>query len=98
MRGKKATIGDVKLELSPLVLPANLLCDELVTEEEEQQDEQALSPYRIVTDCGQCHKTLALHVLATDGAIRSVEQLLCGDLELVCASCIRAQRHGGQRQ
>lgn len=96
MRGNKPTIGDINLELSPLVLPANLLCDEALPAEEAQQEEP-VCPYRVVTDCGLCQKGLAVHVLATEIGIRTLEQLLCGDVELICPACIRARRHGGQR-
>lgn len=96
MRGNKPTIGDINLELSPLVLPANLLSDEVLPEEEAQQEEP-VCPYRVVSDCGLCQKTIAVHVVATEVGIRTLEHLLCGDVEIVCPACIRARRHGGQR-
>ncbi|ATQ38214.1 E7 [Gammapapillomavirus 6] len=101
MRGKHPTIKDINIELHSLVLPQNLLCgEELVEEEEEEeeQEEQDKCPYRVVTDCRYCQKSLCMYVVATDEGIRTFEQQLCGNLDIVCPSCARQrQRNGGQR-
>lgn len=98
MRGKAPTIKDVNLELHSLILPENLLCGEEVTFEEEEQEEQDKCPYRVVTECGVCHKGLCMYVLATDEGIRGFEQQLCGDLDIVCPACAKQrERNGGQR-
>lgn len=92
MIGKEATIPEVVLELQELVQPtADLHCYEELTEE-PAEEEQCLTPYKIVAGCG-CGARLRLYVLATNLGIRAQQELLLGDIQLVCPECRGRLRH-----
>lgn len=91
MRGEKATIPDIELE--PLVLPANLICNESLSLDDEPEEEQN---YKVDTLCHTCGARLRVCVLASVFAIRQLQTLLLGDLHFLCPTCARKLlRHGG---
>nr|AYA94867.1 MAG: E7 protein [Human papillomavirus] len=95
MIGNEVNIRDIELNLDALVLPENLLSDEslspdLVPEEEEQQ------AYRVDTFCNSCGTGVRICVSATRSAIRTLQELLLGDLTLFCPVCSRLHLHHGR--
>nr|WKV32418.1 early protein 7 [Felis catus papillomavirus] len=97
MRGIKPTIKDIELNLTELILPENLLADEIL-ETEEVEPPPDTQPYRILTDCGVCKATVRLFVLATVSQIRTQQDLFLAGLNILCLSCCRNLRqHGGPR-
>lgn len=94
MIGKEATIPDIVLELQQLVQPTDLHCyEELSEEETETEEEPRRIPYKIVAPCCFCGSKLRLIVLATHAGIRSQEELLLGEVQLVCPNCREKLRH-----
>ena len=85
MIGKQPTIPDVVLELQELVQPTDLHCYEELTEE-PAEEEQCLTPYKIIVAC-KCGTRLRLYVFATDLGIRAQQELLLGEVQLVCPEC-----------
>lgn len=92
MIGKEATIPDIELELQQLVQPTDLHCYEELSEEETEEEPRHI-PYKIVAPCCFCESKLRLVVLATHAGIRSQEELLLGEVQLVCANCREKLRH-----
>lgn len=92
MIGKEATIPDIELELQQLVQPTDLHCYEELSEEETEEEPRRI-PYKIVAPCCFCDSKLRLVVLATHAGIRSQEELLLGEVQLVCANCREKLRH-----
>lgn len=92
MIGKEATIPDIVLELQQLVQPTDLHCYEELSEEETEEEPRRI-PYKIVAPCCFCDSKLRLVVLATHAGIRSQEELLLGEVQLVCANCREKLRH-----
>lgn len=90
MRGEIATIPDIVLEA--LVLPANIICDESLSLDEQPEEEQS---YKIDTICHCCGVRLRVCVVASDSAIRGLQTLLLGELHLICPNCARAHCHHG---
>lgn len=93
MIGKQATIPDIVLELQELVQPtADLHCYEELTEE-ETEEESRHTPYKIVAACGLCGARLRLFVLATVFGIRTQQEILLGEVQLLCPECREKLRH-----
>lgn len=84
MIGKQATIPDI--ELQELVQPTDLYCNEELSEEEATEEEPSVTPFKIIVACG-CGAKLRLYVLATEDGIRQQQQLLLGDVQLLCPDC-----------
>ncbi|ABM67066.1 E7 [Macaca fascicularis papillomavirus 1] len=98
MIGKEVTLQDIVLELKPQVEP-DLFCDEeLPGEEEEEEEPVTRNPFKVLTSCGGCETKLRLFVVATESGIREFQELLFGDLILLCPECRRAhlQPNGGR--
>lgn len=93
MRGEKATIPDI--ELAELVLPCSLLSDESLSAD-DTPEEVELSPYRIDSNCSNCHTNIRLCVSASTSAIRVLHQLLLSDLHLLCPGCSRFSLRDGR--
>ena len=90
MQGELVTIPDIVLET--LVTPANLLCNETLSPDEEPEEEQN---YKVDSKCHTCGARLRVCVVATYSAIRTLQLLLFQDLHLLCPSCARALcQHG----
>lgn len=93
MIGKEATIPDIVLELQQLVQPtADLHCYEELSEEETEEEPRRI-PYKIVAPCCVCGSKLRLIVFATQVGIRAQENLLLGEVQLVCPNCREKLRH-----
>lgn len=93
MIGKEATIPEIVLELQDLVQPtADLHCYEELSEEETEEERPHI-PYKIVAPCCFCGSKLRLIVVATALGIRSQEELLLGEVQLVCPNCRGKLRH-----
>nr|AYA94180.1 MAG: E7 protein [Human papillomavirus] len=95
MRGEKATIKDIELDLEDLVIPANLLSNESLSLDVIPEEEQ-LSPYKVDSLCSNCNKCVRVCIVSTTGAVHALEQLLLSaDLSFLCAGCSRTTvRHG----
>lgn len=95
MRGQKPSIQDIELDLHELVLPVNLLADEILETEEVEPPPESQA-YRIVTCCGVCNAKVRLFVSATDSQIRAQQELFLGGLSIICVSCCQdLRKHGG---
>nr|AYA93470.1 MAG: E7 protein [Human papillomavirus] len=93
MHGSVAQIQDIILEdIEQLILPANLLSNEDLSEEAELESPH--SPYQIVTYCGGCERTLKFRITASPEGIRGFEQLLLGDISFFCTGCSKSFRNG----
>ncbi|ATQ38201.1 E7 [Gammapapillomavirus sp.] len=95
MRGNRATIKDIELELSELVMPANLLSNESLSPDDTPEEEQ-VSPFKVDSLCEHCNNCIRICVIATTGGIRLLEQLLlASQLSFLCPGCARTTvRHG----
>nr|AYA93846.1 MAG: E7 protein [Human papillomavirus] len=96
MRGNAPTISDIELELESLVLPVHLLCDESLSPDCIQEEEQN-EYYQIESCCHLCLARIRLSVVAEAGAIRVLEQLLLSaNLSLVCPPCAKRNVQNGR--
>lgn len=102
MIGKEVTVQDFVLELSeiqPEVLPVDLLCEEELPNEQETEEELDIerTVFKIVAPCGCscCQVKLRLFVNATDSGIKTFQELLFRDLQLLCPECRGNCKHGG---
>lgn len=90
MIGTTPTIKDIVLQEAP-PCPLNLQCYETLEEEIEVQAEAepqpALQPYRVDVPCGLCTRPLKLVILSDPSGVRTLQQLLCDNLSLVCGAC-----------
>nr|AYA94722.1 MAG: E7 protein [Human papillomavirus] len=99
MIGKEPSIKDVELNLNELVLPENLLCDEeSLSPDCEPEEEQSISTYKVDCHCYICGTGVRVCVAATFPAIRLLEELLLGGLNLLCPRCSRGHFHHGRSQ
>ncbi|ANG08952.1 E7 [Human papillomavirus 186] len=93
MHGAAPQIQDIVLNnIDDLILPANLLANEDLSEEAEL--ETCHDPYQIVTYCALCQGKLKFHITASREGILGFEQLLLGSISFVCTGCSRTARHG----
>ena len=99
MRGAAPDIQDIELNLEDLVLPVNLLSEEvIVSSDDEEQGEEELAAYRIDTCCHSCRASVRFTVFANTFAIRLLEQLILDEgLSLCCPSCARSRGRHGRR-
>ena len=102
MIGKEVTVQDIVLELSevqPEVLPVDLFCEEEVPNEQETEEELDIERivFKVIAPCGcsRCEVKLRIFVYASEFGIRSFQQLLTGDLQLLCPECRGNCKHGG---
>nr|UJP71353.1 E7 protein [human papillomavirus 115] len=99
MIGKEATIHDIVLEdLSELVQPIDLHCNEELPDEQEEEEELApdRTPFKVIVYCGgSCGTKLRIFLLSTTYGIRLLEDLLLNELALLCPQCRDRIRHGG---
>lgn len=101
MIGKEVTVQDIVLELSevqPEVLPVDLFCEEeLPNEETEEELDTERIVFKVTAPCGcsNCEVKLRIFVHATEFGIRAFQQLLTGDLQLLCPECRGNCKHGG---
>mgnify|MGYP002759076618 CR=1 FL=1 len=96
MQGKHPTIKDINLELSELVIPENLLCNESLSTDEEPEEEQ-VTPYQVDSWCPNCNKGVRVCVLATSFAIQAFQRLLTQQLQFVCPGCSRVIFRNGRQ-
>lgn len=90
MIGKQATIPDVVLDLQEFVQPIDLYCDEELPdlpEEAPEEEQQSYTPYKIVAPCVTCGAKLRLFVYATEFGIRTQQNLLIQEVQLLCPVC-----------
>ncbi|AHM27267.1 E7 protein [Vulpes vulpes papillomavirus 1] len=95
MRGERPTRRNlgIDLDLEELVLPANLLSEETLSQDALEEEPQ--SPYRVLTTCAGCSASLRLFIIASDCGVRALQQSLLGDLSFVCVNCSKDfNRHG----
>ena len=92
MRGERATIPDI--ELSELVLPANLISDESLSPDVTPEEEQL--PYRVDTQCDKCNCRIRVTAVATEFGIRCLQQLLLQELSFLCLRCSREVCRNGR--
>ncbi|CAW42227.1 E7 protein [Human papillomavirus 99] len=102
MIGKEVTVQDIVLELSviqPEVLPVDLFCEEELPTEQETEEESDIerTVFKITAPCGcsNCKVKLRLFVNATELGIRTFQQLLTQDLQLLCPECRGNCNHDG---
>ena len=101
MIGKEVTLQEIVLELSelqPEVQPVDLFCEEeLPTEQQETEEEPAIerSAYKVVVLCGCCKVKLRIFVKATQFGIRTLQDILTEELQLLCPECRGNCNHGG---
>lgn len=99
MRGNAPDIQDIELNLEELVLPVNVLSEEvIVSSDDEEQEEEEFVAYRIDTCCHSCRASVRFTVFAKTFAIRLLEQLILDEgLSLCCPSCARNRGRNGRR-
>nr|UUA80628.1 E7 [Erethizon dorsatum papillomavirus 1] len=99
MMGKKVDIKDIVLEKVTTESDcANEEEEELGLQEEPQEQQVQLAPcdiYVIETLCFGCSHRLVFACGSSQGGIRQLQELLVGDLELLCNTC--STRHGYTR-
>jgi len=96
MMGKQCTLNDIVLaeNIEEMILPAPLLCEESLSPD-DSPEEESLSPYRVESTCYTCQRGVRVCVVASEGAIHLLQQLLSTDLSLFCPTCSRVSfRHG----
>ena len=89
MIGTTPTIKDIVLLEAP-PCPLSLHCNETLEEEievEVEAEPPALQPYRVDVPCGVCSRPLKLVILSDPSGVRTLQQLLCDNLSLVCGAC-----------
>lgn len=91
MHGSSPTLQDIVLSEQPTeVQPdeVDLRCyEELLPEEVLDQPEPDVDPYRVLVPCGKCERIIKLAILATSCGVVTLEQLLLGELQIVCPPC-----------
>lgn len=100
MIGKEVTLQDIVLELNelqPEVQPVDLFCEEELPSEQQETEEELpeRTAYKVVTPCGCCKVKLRIFVNATRFAIRTLQNLLFEELQLLCPECRGNCKHGG---
>lgn len=101
MIGKEVTLQDIVLELSellPEVQPVDLFCEEeLPNELQEAEVELHIerTAYKVVVPCGCCKVKLRIFITATEFALRTFQNLLFEQLQLLCPECRGNCNHGG---
>lgn len=101
MRGNQPTLGDIELNFHELVLPDNLLCDEVsesLSPDCEPEEEQELQTYRVDTHCHICGTGVRICVAASTPAIQLLQELLFSSLALLCPRCSRGHFNHGRFQ
>lgn len=88
MRGNAPTIRDIVLEPQELVLPVNLLADESLSLDDIPEEEPKTA-YKVDSSCCTCSASVRLVVAATSQGIKNLERLLLGDVDIICARCVR---------
>ena len=95
MMGKEPSINDLEINLEEHVLPANLLSNEVLSSDEETQEEEEREPFQIDTSCAFCEAGVRVFVLASPAGIRTLQQLLLAEISISCPGCSRNNfRHG----
>lgn len=102
MIGKEVTVQDIVLELrevQPEVLPVDLLCEEELPNEQETEEELDIerTVFKVIAPCGcsSCEVKLRIFVNATEVGIRTLQELLTYNLQLLCPECRGNCKHGG---
>lgn len=97
MRGAAPRVDDLNLELNDLVLPINLLSEEVLqpSDDESEAPEEELFPFRIDTCCYRCEVNVRITLFAVEFGLRALEQLIVdGKLTFCCTTCARTLRNG----
>ena len=98
MIGPEIKVGDIELQLEELVMPADLLSDEVLSPDEDEEEELDEQPYRIDSLCRVCKTSIRLYVSTSDQGIRRLQQLLFSDLSFICTRCTRTSFRQNGRQ
>ncbi|AEA35048.1 early protein E7 [Papio hamadryas papillomavirus 1] len=97
MIGPHPTLADIVLELEPE--PVDLRCYEQLDSSDDEDEidhhQQQARPvhqedgecFRILSDCHICQNTVSLVVYSTHDDLHVLEDLLMGNLEIVCPNC-----------
>ena len=100
MRGAAPTVADLNLELNDVLLPANLLSEEVLQssdDEYEITEEESVVPFRIDTCCYRCEVAVRITLYAAELGLRTLEQLLVeGKLTFCCTACARSLNRNGR--
>ncbi|ABX56078.1 E7 [Macaca fascicularis papillomavirus 6] len=98
MIGPKPTLQDIVLtsQPEPQPEPVDLMCHEHLSDSSEDEDEidhhyedrlEEQQLYRILSACAHCGSAVRLVVSSTHSEVQVLQQLLMGNLEIVCPSC-----------
>ncbi|ADH29806.1 transforming protein E7 [Human papillomavirus 121] len=98
MIGPESKVGDIELQLEELVMPADLLSDEVLSPDEDEEEELDEQPYRIDSVCRVCKTSIRFYVSASDQGIRGLQQLLLSQLSFICTRCTRTSFRQNGRQ
>ncbi|ABB17197.1 E7 protein [Bos taurus papillomavirus 7] len=86
----------IVLELHPLNTGNHLVTvpgtTEVTSSPRCQEEGPRLCLYYICTVCAWCQSHLRLSVSTSDSSLRKFQELLCGDLTVVCTPCARNGR------
>ena len=86
-------------EVQPEVIPVDLLCEEELPNEQETEEESNIdrTVFKVIAPCGCsfCEDNLRVFVNATELGIRTLQELLTSDLQLLCPECRGNCKHGG---
>lgn len=88
MIGKEPNIKDIELELSQLVEPVSLYCDESLSPDSDPEEEEEREIYRVETEC-ECGSVICVIIEATKAAVRTFHLLLFQELRVFCPVCAR---------
>ena len=92
MHGHSATMRDITLELEELVIPSNLLCQESLSPDSEEER----ATYKVDTLCDDCKTRIRICLVATEIGVKHLQQLLTGDVSLLCPGCSRVRLNHGR--
>lgn len=95
MHGNSVTMRDITLDLEEIVMPSNLLCGE---ESLSPDLEEERATYKVDTLCDDCKTGIRICLVATETGVRHLQQLLTGELSLLCPGCSRVRLNNGRSQ
>lgn len=86
MIGKEPNIRDIELQLSDLVEPVSLICEETLSPDSDPEEEEEREIYRVETECN-CGRAISVLIQATKAAVRTFQLLLFQELRVYCPVC-----------
>lgn len=95
MRGLVPSPQSIDIDFNELVLPNNLLAEEESLSPDADPEEEERHPYLVDTYCHTCKASVRLSIVATTAAVRTLQQLLFAELNILCTRCAKGlARHG----